>query len=349
MKKSLSILAVIFVLSMMLFCFTACSGDTTTDTPTDTPSDDTQATQEESFTIKFSMSHAATEPAVVAAQAFAERVAERSNGTLTVDVYPDNQLGNERDVVEGLQLHTVQMVDPANGVLTNFVQEANIFEMPMLFDNKEHAKAVTENLGPKYYAAACEAAGFKLLGFFDMGTRNILTVDKAINSIDDLKGLKIRTQESPANVAAFNAFGASATPMAYGEVYTALESGVLDGAEAANVNYLSKAFYEVAPNWAMVGWIELLCPVIMDLDFWNGLSENQQTIINEEVKTMIDEEWAAYAAGEDTSLETLKEKGISITTPDKEPFREASKTVWQEFADKYGGIDKIDEILNYPY
>ena len=347
MKKSLSIFALTLMLALTLCCFAACDSADPVDSP-DTDSTD-NAPVDQNVNIKFSMSHAATEPAVVAAQSFAERVAEKSNGTITVEVYPDNQLGNERDVVEGIQLHTVQMADPANGVLTNFVTEANIFEMPMLFNDKEHAKAVCENLGFEYYDEACAAAGFKLLGFLDMGTRHILTVNKPINSIEDLKGLKIRTQESPANVAAFNAFGASATPMAYADVYTSLESGVLDGAEAANVNYLSKAFYEVAPNWAMVGWLELINPVIMDMQVWDSMSENQQSILTEEIQIMIDEEWAGYEAAEETSLETLKANGIQITTPDKAPFREASETVWNEFADKFGGIEKINEIVDYQY
>lgn len=345
MKKS--IFALLLVLALMMFCFAACAAPA--ETPVDEPTTDTEPVADQNVIIKFSMSHATTEPAVIAAQNFAHRVAERSNGTISIQVYPDNQLGSERDVVEGIQLHTVQMADPANGVLTNFVTEANIFEMPMLFNDKAHAKAVCETLGPQYYEEACAAAGFKLLGFLDMGTRNILTVDKAINSIEDLKGLKIRTQESPANVASFNAFGAAATPMAYAEVYTALESGVLDGAEAANVNYLSKAFWEVAPNWAMVGWLELINPIIMDMQTWESLSENQQTIITEEIVAFVDEEWAGYEAAEATSLETLKANGIKITTPDKEPFREASKTVWSEFADKFGGMEKIDEILNLAY
>ena len=150
--------------------------------------------------IKFSLSQAATEPAPLAAQAFAEELAEKSGGSLVVEVYPDNQLGSERDVIEGLQLHTVEMVDPANAVVTNFIPELSIFELPMLFENKEHVYAVLDDIGMTY-ADLCEEQGFKLLGWFDMGSRHIMTVKKPINSIDDLKGLKIRTQEAAGNMA----------------------------------------------------------------------------------------------------------------------------------------------------
>lgn len=337
MKK----ITALFLALAMVLGMTACSNSSS--------SSGSGSGSGDKITIKFSMSHAANEPAVVAANNFAERVKEATSGAIEVTVYPDNQLGGERDVVEGLQLHTVEMVDPANAVFTNFVEEATIFEMPMLFDSKEHCKAVCDGMGDELYADACAEAGFKFLGFLNVGTRHIMTTDKVINSIDDLKGLKIRTQEGAANVAAFNAFGASATPMAYNELYTSLESGVLDGAEASNVNYLSKAFYEVAPNWAICGWIELLCPILLDMQVWEKMTEEQQAIFQEEVDAMIDEEWALYEQSEAESLATLEESGITITYPDVEPFREASKTVWEEFADTFGGMEQIEAIINYEY
>lgn len=298
--------------------------------------------------IKFSLSQAATEPAPLAAQAFAEELAEKSGGSLVVEVYPDNQLGSERDVIEGLQLHTVEMVDPANAVVTNFIPELSIFELPMLFENKEHVYAVLDDIGMTY-ADLCEEQGFKLLGWFDMGSRHIMTVKKPINSIDDLKGLKIRTQEAAGNMAGFTAFGAAPTPMAYNELYTALESGVLDGAEAANTNYYLKAFYEVAPNWAICGWLECVNPVLMDLEFWNNLTPEEQAMVQEAADNMIRLEREEYAKSEEVYLEELKKAGVNITYPDVAPFQEASKKAWEEFADIVGGMDKIEAVVNYEY
>lgn len=298
--------------------------------------------------IKFSLSQAATEPAPLAAQEFAKEIAEKSGGSLAVEVYPDGQLGSERDVIEGLQLHTVEMVDPANAVVSNFIPEVGLFELPMLFHEKEHVYKVLDDIGMNF-ADKFEAQGFKLLGWFDMGTRHIMTVKKPINSIDDLKGLKIRTQEAAGNMAGFTAFGASPTPMAYNELYTSLESGVLDGAEAANTNYYLKAFYEVAPNWAICGWLECVNPVMMDLEFWNGLTAEEQAVVQEAVDNMIQLERKSYAESEDTYLEELKKAGVNITYPDTEPFREASKEAWASFADTVGGMDKIEAVVNYQY
>lgn len=298
--------------------------------------------------IKFSLSQAASEPAPLAAQAFAEELAELSGGSIVVEVYPDNQLGSERDVIEGLQLHTVEMVDPANAVVTNFIPELSIFELPMLFENKEHVYAVLDDIGMTY-AELCEAQGFKLLGWFDMGSRHIMTVKKPINSIEDLHGLKIRTQEAAGNMAGFTAFGAAPTPMAYNELYTALESGVLDGAEAANTNYYLKAFYEVAPNWAICGWLECVNPVLMDLEFWNNLTAEEQRWVQEAADNMIQLEREEYAKSEEVYLEELKKAGVNITYPDIAPFKEASKKAWEEFADIVGGMDKIEAVVNYEY
>jgi tripartite ATP-independent transporter DctP family solute receptor len=359
MKKSYRVISLLLGMTLVSGLFAGCgsSGSSTSATTAAATTAATTAAESASasgsssnadVTIKFSLSHASTEPAVLAANSFAEEVKTKSNGAISVEVYPENQLGSERDVVEGLQLHTVEMCDPANAVLTNFVPETTIFELPMLFENKQHVYKVLDDIGMQF-SDACEAQGFKLLGWFDMGSRNIMTVSKVVNRMDDMKGLKIRTQESDANMAGMASFGASPTPMAYNELYTALESGVLDGAEAANTNYYLKAFYEVAPNWAIVGWLECVNPVIMDLSVWNSLTEEQKTIIQDAADAMIQKEREDYAASEDEYLEKLKEANVNITYPDKAPFKEASQTAYEQFYDKVGGKEKIDAILNYNY
>lgn len=310
--------------------------------------DSNAASDEKQIRIKFSLSQAASEPAVLAANSFKEEVEEKSGGSIIVEVYPDNQLGSERDVIEGLQIHTVEMADPANAVLTNFIDELSIFELPMLFESKEHVYAVLDDIGMSY-ADKCEEQGFKLLGWFDMGSRNIMTINKPIESMTDLSGLKIRTQESTANMEGFTAFGASPTPMAYNELYTALESGVLDGAEAANTNYYLKAFYEVAPNWAIVGWLECVNPVLMDIQFWNKMSDNQKAIVEEAAANMVELERELYAKSEADYLAELEKAGVNITYPDRAPFKEASKKAYEKFAEQVGGMEKIEAIINYKH
>lgn len=334
MKRIKRYLCILLVVSLTAMLFTSCGI--------------LSSHEEGTVTIKFSLSQAATEPTVLAAQKFKAEVEEKSGGRILVQLYPDGQLGSERDSVEGLQFHTVEMVAPANAVITNFIKELSIFSLPMIFYDKEHLYAVLDDIGMSY-ADICEEKGFKLLGWFDLGSRNIMTVSKPIHSIEDLKGLKIRNQESTVEMDGMSSFGATPTPMAYNELYTAMSSSVIDGAEAANTNYYMKAFYEVAPNWAIVGWLECVNPVLMDLEFWNELSEEQQAIVEEASANMIDLERELYAQSEKDCLKELEKLDITITYPDRTPFQEAARKTYEQYAESLGGMDKIDAILNYEY
>jgi tripartite ATP-independent transporter DctP family solute receptor len=298
--------------------------------------------------IKASLSQNLQEPQVRAVELFKKIVEEKSEGKLKVEIYPNNQLGNQRDVVEGIQLGTIQMSNIAS-VLAGFVPELNIFELPFLFENKDHFYAVLDSEIGDSLGPACEKRGFHLLGYFDAGVRHVMTVDEPVYSIGDLKGLKIRTMENPLHLAAFKAFGANPMPMAYGELYTALEQHVIDGAEAANTNYLSKKFYEPAPQWAVVGWIHLIETVIMSRYFYDRLPQEHQKIIDEAALKMIQKERQWYGESEDEALLQLVEEGVKVTRPDRRPFVKASQKVYKEWADRVGGMDLIERIIRFDY
>jgi tripartite ATP-independent transporter DctP family solute receptor len=303
---------------------------------------------EKIFIIKASLSQNPQEPQVKAVELFKQIVEDKSEGIVKVEIYPNNQLGNQRDVVEGIQLGTIQMSNVAS-VLAGFVRELNIFELPFLFENKDHFYAVLDSAIGESLRPAFEKRGFHLLGYFDAGVRHVMTVDKPVNSIGDLRGLKIRTMENPLHLAAFKAFGANPMPMAYGELYTALEQHVIDGAEAANTNYLSKKFYEPAPQWAMVGWIHLIETVIMSRYFYERLPQEHQKIIDEAALEMIRKERQWYSESEDEALHQLVGEGVKVTRPDRKPFVEASQKVYKEWADKVGGMDLIERIIRFDY
>lgn len=303
---------------------------------------------EKTYVIKASFSQNPQEPQVRAGTLFKEIVEKKTGGRIEVRIYPNNQLGNQRDVVEGIQLGTVEMSNIAS-VMAGFVREVNLFELPFLFENKAHFYAVLDSEIGKSLQSAFAERGFHLLGFFDAGVRHIMTVNEPVNSMADMQGLKIRTMENPLHLAAFKAFGANPMPMAYGELYTALEQGVIDGAEAANTNYLSKKFYEPAPYWAQVGWIHLIEYVVMSRVFYEKLPEAFQQIVDEAAAEMIQKERQWYSEEEERALELLKEEGVVITYPDRQKFREASRKVHREWAEKVGGMDIIDRIISYEY
>ena len=294
--------------------------------------------------LKAALSQNPSEPQVRAVERFASLVEEGTEGRIRVQLYPNNQLGNQRDVVEGLQMGSVELANIAS-VMASFVPEVNLFELPFLFDGPEHFDRVVDGEVGRSLAPAFRARGLHLLGYFDAGERHIMTTEKPVERLEDLAGLKIRTMENRLHLAAFQAFGANPLPMAYGELYTALEQGVIDGAEAADPNYLAKRFYEPAPFWARVGWIRLMEYVVMSRDFYDGLLPGDRAVIDEAARVMVLQERAGYRAAADSALQQLRAAGVTVTRPERGPFRAAARAVYQEWASTVGGMDRIEEIL----
>lgn len=301
------------------------------------------------FVIKISLDEKAGGPRAVAIESFKELVEERSNGRIEVVNYLDGVLGGNRETIEGVQLGTMEIGWPSNAPLTAWIPSLNLFELAFLFKNPEHQSAVLESDIAMDFEKELSEKGFHLMGVGTVGLRHIMTTEKAINSIEDLKGLKIRLMENPAHLDAFEAFGASPLPMAYAELYTALETGTIDGAEAANSNYYDKKFYEVAPNWAMVGWMYLVSPMIMNKAFYEKLPEDLQKIVDDTAREIIRVERGLYKKADEAKLVLLKEWGIKITTPDRAPFVEAAQAVYDKWAPIVGGRERIDAILNFEY
>jgi tripartite ATP-independent transporter DctP family solute receptor len=294
--------------------------------------------------LKAALSQNPSEPQVRAVKLFADLVSEGTDGRIRVQVYPNNQLGNQRDVVEGLQMGSVELANVAS-VMASFVPEINLFELPFLFDGAEHFDAVLDSSIGKGLGPVFQARGLHLLGYFDAGERHIMTTERAVEGLEDLRGLKIRTMENPLHLATFEAFGANPLPMAYGELYTALEQGVIDGAEAADPNYFAKRFYEPAPNWARVSWIRLVEYVVMSRSFYESLPTEDREVIDGAARSMILQQRAWYRAEADSALGRLHAAGVRITYPDREPFRAAARTVYEEWASRVGGMERIEDIL----
>lgn len=307
-----------------------------------------QSEAQKTYLIRIGQGQTAGEPQVKAMELFKEIVEEKTAGKIRVEVYPNNQLGNQRDVTEGIQLGTVQMAS-ISSPMAGFVPEANLFELPFLFENRDHFYAVLDSAIGEGLKSAFARKGFILLGYFDVGVRHIMTVNQPIHSFNDMEGLKIRTMENPVHLDAFRAFKANPIPMAYGEVYTALEQGVIDGAEAANTNYYAKKFFEPAPFWAQVGWIHLVEYVILSRYFFERIPDEYKKVIEEAAQTIITQERQWYSANDIKFLDNLKDEGVQVTSPERTPFREASRQVYQKWADKVGGMDLINKILNFNY
>ena len=272
-----------------------------------------------------------SEPYPIGLADFAERVGAATGGRVAVEIFPANQLGNEREAIEGVQLGTVDMAVPANAVFTNFVPDLIALDMPFLFDDQDHLERALNGPLVDVINEAAAGRGFRVLGLYTAGVRHIMTRDRVIESLADLAGLSIRTMQNPAHVAAFNAMGANATPLAYGELYGAIQAGVVDGAEAANTNYEAQKFYEVAPNWAMVSWTVLISPLIMSEAKFQSMPADIQAALMAAGRESAVVERAAYAASDAEKLATIEAQGVTITRPDATEFREAVASVLEQF------------------
>ena len=283
------------------------------------------------ITLKASHNANADEPYGVGMRKMAEILEEKTDGAATIEVFDNATLGDEMESIQGTQIGTVDIAVTANSTLSNFVPDLSVFSLPFLFDDAEQMdRALSDPEVLDAIGGALDAQGFHLLAVFSAGTRHIMTKEP-IESLADLEGLKIRTMQNPAHVDTFNAFGANATPIAYTELYGALETGVVDGAEAANTNFFPQKFYEVAPDWAVVGWLELVAPVIMGKAAYEALPDNVKTALDEAGLEAGKAERAAYLASDNARFADLEEVGVKITRPDTTAFREAAAPVQEKY------------------
>jgi len=261
---------------------------------------------------------------------FAEKVRAATNGDYTVKVFPSSQLGGEVDVIEGILLGTIDISIPSAATIANWVPEMNVLNMPFAFRDWDHYTKVAQ--GPLLDRITEKAAAKKIrvLGMLTSGARHIMT-RRPVASMDDLKGRKIRTVQNPVHVATFNAFGANATAIAYTEVYSSLQTGVVDGGDAANTNYFTEKFYEVAPHWAQVSWLFYSNCMIMREDKYQALPADRRQMLSKIGRETGAEHFARYRAVDEKMLDQLVAKGVTVTRPDPKPFRDASKKIYDQF------------------
>jgi len=281
--------------------------------------------------LKASHNANADEPYGLGMTKMGDLLSAATNGQAKIDVFANAQLGDEMESIQGTQMGTVDIAVTSNETLTNFDPDLSVFSLPFLFkDSAQMDRALADPAVIAAVSDSLKAKGFHLITFFSAGTRHIMT-KKPIEQMSDLDGLKIRVMQNPAQVAAFKAFGANPTPMAYTELYGGLETGVVDGAEAANTNYYAKKFYEVAPDWAMVGWLELVAPVIM------GEAEYEK--LPADVKAALDKAGAEagayqrkiYKESDDKTFGELEAAGVKVTHPDLAAFRKAAAPIQAEY------------------
>jgi tripartite ATP-independent transporter DctP family solute receptor len=281
------------------------------------------------------------------AKRMADEVAQKSSGRIDVQVFANQQLGNERDMIEGMQLGTIDLAVINTPLLAGFDPRFLIFDMPFMFNDWAHVnKVLTSSIGADLIHSL-EAKQIKAFGFSTAGFRHILNYKRPVEKPEDLAGLKIRTLDNPVHVAIMNAMGANATPMQYSEVATALRQHTVDGLDSPAPAAVTEKFYETNKYMALTGHVFTGVIYLMSLKRFNGLSPDLQKIIADGAKVGADTETELYNKFDDESLEVLTKKyGMQINKVDRAQFRARMKPVFDRYQDRVGKtlIDQVTKL-----
>ena len=270
---------------------------------------------------------------------------EISGGTMTLELYANSALGDNRVIVEGVQLGTIEMAIPSNAILGGFTDTALLFDLPYLFDSYDSAyKVLTSD-----YAAgildSLDSYGMIGVGYAVNGWRN-LTANEEIRTPDELKGKKIRTMESQIHIDFFNELGASATPMSFSELYTALQQGVVDCQENPFITGTSGKLEEVQKYWIKTEHVLDISPIMFSKAFWDGLTEEQQGWILQFIDKFVEMNWERVRSYEKELEDKLADNGynviVELTDEEKQAFKDIPP-IYSKYQDRIGK-DLIESI-----
>jgi tripartite ATP-independent transporter DctP family solute receptor len=282
----------------------------------------------------------------VAVERFAKTVSQKTGGTVEIQLHPGGSLGNERDNLEGVRMGTIQMsfVNPATTV--NFEPLMGILDMPFLFRDIEHVHKVLDGpMGDRMAEALRKTSEVRVTTWLDTLFRVVLTT-KPINKLEDFKGLKIRVPESPVYTRIFRLLGANPTPLPWGEIYTALQTKVVEGMESAPDSMYNSKLHEVAKNLAVTRHIYNCTMLVINDKFFQRLSPDVKKAIMDSAKDSSAWLMDVTIKSESEYYDKLKKEGVKITTPDLGPIRAAVEPIHKEYGEKLKATALIDQIAN---
>jgi len=303
------------------------------------------ATGENVISMRLASDQPATAPGEKGFSFFADRIKEETNGQIVITTYPNAVLGNIGECIEQVQSGVLEMAKASCGWLNNFVPIMDIFSVPYLFRDKEHYWKVLDGEVGSEIADYTEKAGMKLLFWVDAGARSFYNNVRPIYTPDDLKGLKIRVMGSDTMIKTMEAFGASPTTTAFAEVYNALQTGVIDGAENNPPSVWNMKHSEVAKYYSLDEHMMIPDTLVISLDVWNKLTKEQQDIfikVSKEAQEFVKKEWAKQE--EEAVNEISKNTKINLIS-DKSAFIKAVKPLQESLSPKFEGyIEKIQAV-----
>lgn len=282
-------------------------------------------------------------PQTLAVEKFGEVFSELTDGRYQIEVYPNELLGPQRETLEQVQYGIIEMAVIGNPNISSFVDGFLSFEMPYLFDDEEHQKRFFEEsdaVDPLFEET--EQYNFKIATYFTAGTRNMYA-NKPITCLADLKSMKIRTAESDTYSKMMKCLGGAATPMSLGEVFTAIQSGVVDGAENNEQSYLNSKHYEIAPYYSYTKHLIVPDFLVVNEKLYNNLSDEDKAAFDEAARQATEYEYQLWAEDTARCQEELKDEGVTLVTDvDVDELRDACAPLHKELCEN----KEVEKIYN---
>lgn len=302
------------------------------------------ANAEKSVNLKLGYGSPISNPRHIAAEQFAEWVNEQSNGIITIDLYPAEMLGTDRQMCEAVSMGTLDMSINAHGVIVAYEPKLAALELPFLFSSPEKVDLVLDGPIGTELAKDLPKKGIRILAYWENGLRQITNSKRPVESPSDLEGLKLRTPENKMTLDIFKALGASPAPLAFSELYMALSQGLFDGQENPITNIHAAKFNEVQNYISITNHKYESCPLIISETVWQKLSVDQQEILAEGAAKYASIHRELVRSNEANLLADLEAKGMEVSRPDTLIFQVATANVYEKWAEVLGQ-DLIDNII----
>jgi tripartite ATP-independent transporter DctP family solute receptor len=274
---------------------------------------------------------------------YKEAIEEKTNGRFQIDLYGAGILGKDREMAEMLQFGALDLAIITTSPMGNFVPAYQVLDLPFLFDSWEHVFKFMDSPIYQEFLKESDNINIKTLGIIARGPRSVTNNGKPIESVDDLKGMKLRVIESKVFVDTFEALGAAPQAMSWGEVFTALQQGTIDGHENSIATILNERVYEVQKNVALTQHIFAFCSVHASSKFWNSLSEEDKAIFDSLATEIAREVSEGQQIIESNYIELLKEKGLTFTEVDRAPMKKMTAPVIENFIKSNPSLSKYVE------
>lgn len=278
----------------------------------------------------------------IAMTEFAEKVEERTDGRIKVEIYPNGQLGSENENMEQLMAGVISMTKVSAPGLATYNEAYHTFGLPYIFDDTEDFYHKMDSQEMRDFFLSIEEDGFVTITYYTSGARSFYTKDTPVRTPEDLKGLKIRVQDMQSQTDMLEALGGTPVAMAYGDVYTSLQTGIIDGTENNETALTTGKHGEICKVFSMDQHAMIPDVLVMGADVWNSIAPEDQQIILEAAYESTDSHKVAWDAAIEEAIEEAKtEMGVTfIEDVDKEAFREATADMIQEYCDRYPGVNE---------